>query len=587
MSKMNNIVFAFMLMTVLCGTTSAAELHVGSGYTYSTIQGAVDAAEDGDVITVHAGNYNENVDVDKQITLEGESVDVVTVTAATADDHVFNVTADYVNISGFKVTGATNNSAGIYLGSAEHCNIADNEAVSNCYGIYSWWYSNNNTLVENDCSDNDYYGIYWSHSSNNNLIYNNYFNNTNNAYDEGANTWNIAKTAGTNIIGGSWLGGNYWSDYSGADSDGDGLGDSEYPITAGDNIDYYPLCLSGAHVKGDLNGDNEITPTDAAIALQLAVSGEWDENADVSGDGAVTSLDALMILQAVKEGMKPMITLSSDPDGDLLFYVTGEDGLFAYYYGFKSNDTMRLTHVIFENTTGNVEVVLFNDDFLPVQWILTNMTVVVYKLGEEPFDPHSAFHVAVYGDQEDNATIDIYPSNLLAVIDEMESETGQNFDNARAFLGKYNITTFDELVTIAQQSSPEQPRFIAAATGFSTSAAALSLAKENVTSASAGDVRSAAYAAVFRPVIQVAAGALAHTIARELDYGLGDPTGPVVDVLLCRGVAKYGICHYVFLRQGVMHCVSFCKTSLRCFTDICMPMEISAEVAGDFVGYFF
>jgi len=285
----------------------------------------------------------------------------------------------------------------------------------------------------------------------------------------------------------------------------------------------------------------------------------------------------------VKEGMKPMITLSSDPDDDLLFYVTGEDGLFAYYYGFKSNDTMRLTHVIFENTTGNVEVVIFNDDFLPVQWILTNMTVVVYKLGEEPFDPHSAFHVAVYGDQEDNATIDIYPSNLSAVIDEMESETGQNFDNARAFLGKYNITTFDELVTIAQQSSPEQPRFIAAATGFSTSAAALSLAKENVTSASAGDVRSAAYAAVFKPVVEVAAGALAHIIARELDYGLGDPTGPVVDVLLCRGVAKYGICHYLFLRQGIMHCVSICLTSLKCYTDICMPMEISAEVADRFI----
>jgi len=36
---------------------------------------------------------------------------------------------------------------------------------------------------------------------------------------------------------------------------------------------------------------------DAVIALQLAVSGEWDADADVSGDGKVTSLDALMILQ--------------------------------------------------------------------------------------------------------------------------------------------------------------------------------------------------------------------------------------------------------------------------------------------------
>jgi hypothetical protein len=50
--------------------------------------------------------------------------------------------------------------------------------------------------------------------------------------------------------------------------------------------------------EGDLNGDNNITPADAMIALQLAVSGEWDANADVSDDDRITSLDALMILQA-------------------------------------------------------------------------------------------------------------------------------------------------------------------------------------------------------------------------------------------------------------------------------------------------
>ena len=49
--------------------------------------------------------------------------------------------------------------------------------------------------------------------------------------------------------------------------------------------------------KGDLNGDNRITPADAAIALVIAASGGWDADADVSGDGRVTSLDALMILQ--------------------------------------------------------------------------------------------------------------------------------------------------------------------------------------------------------------------------------------------------------------------------------------------------
>ena len=57
--------------------------------------------------------------------------------------------------------------------------------------------------------------------------------------------------------------------------------------------------------KGDLNGDNEITPADAAITLAIAAGGGSAScdpatlaAADVSGDGCVTSLDALMILKA-------------------------------------------------------------------------------------------------------------------------------------------------------------------------------------------------------------------------------------------------------------------------------------------------
>ena len=40
------------------------------------------------------------------------------------------------------------------------------------------------------------------------------------------------------------------------------------------------------------------TPADALIALQMAVRGDYSEDADVNRDGIVTSLDALLILQA-------------------------------------------------------------------------------------------------------------------------------------------------------------------------------------------------------------------------------------------------------------------------------------------------
>ncbi|CAD7769264.1 hypothetical protein FHEFKHOI_00572 [Candidatus Methanoperedenaceae archaeon GB50] len=74
-----------------------------AGTAARTIQAAVDAAIDGDTIEVRGGTYVENVDVDKQVTLIGKGADEVTVRAASTSDHVFNVTADWVNISGFTV----------------------------------------------------------------------------------------------------------------------------------------------------------------------------------------------------------------------------------------------------------------------------------------------------------------------------------------------------------------------------------------------------------------------------------------------------------------------------------------------------
>ena len=166
------LIFVVLLTTlafVSVGCASAATHYVNPG---DSIQGAVDAASDGDTIIVHDGTYTENVDVNKRLTIRSENgFASTTVQAQSASDHVFEVTANYVNISGFTVTGATDRCSGIFLSyRVNHCNIFDNNVTNNKQGIYLFS-SNNNTITSNIASNCDT-GIYL-YSSSHNTVTNN------------------------------------------------------------------------------------------------------------------------------------------------------------------------------------------------------------------------------------------------------------------------------------------------------------------------------------------------------------------------------------------------------------------------------
>ncbi|WP_094227910.1 lectin like domain-containing protein [Methanolobus psychrotolerans] len=140
-----------------------------------------------------------------------------------------------------------NNHCGFFMYNCTDVSVSNFTAANNGYGMFLLS-SGNNTIHSSNMSNN-VFGVALS-GSNDNLIYNNYLNNSasNALLSTGmSNQWNITMIAGTNIINGSYLGGNYWAKPAGTGwsqtqySIGNGFC-QPYEITNdGNNTDFLPL----------------------------------------------------------------------------------------------------------------------------------------------------------------------------------------------------------------------------------------------------------------------------------------------------------------------------------------------------------
>jgi parallel beta-helix repeat protein len=298
MNKLITLLSGLLVLTLISGIGAAAEIFVYPG---ESIQKSINSANPGDIIVVKPGTYIENIKVSKdRLTIKSESgnPDDTIIKAKSSSSDVFYLQADNTVIRGFKISGATGSGhAGIFLHYNSQCKIENNELLDNACGICLWYSTKNivsknkannngasggilfanadsNTLLGNTISNNQR-GIYFATSHDNtlssnfiqkngklglfvcgkskrNLIYNNYFNENKITVQTGVgNAYNIEKTEGTNIVGGPYIGGNYWANLDGTgfsqkavDKNEDGISDSAYTRISGSKCsDLLPLVI--------------------------------------------------------------------------------------------------------------------------------------------------------------------------------------------------------------------------------------------------------------------------------------------------------------------------------------------------------
>jgi len=199
----------------------------------------------------------------------------------------------------------TDNTIGLLVSSSHNNTVSENNIANNNEGIWFDW-STNNTVVGNNITSNSQSGVRLrDNATNNTFFHNNFVNNHQQVDDTGeVNAWNSSYP----------LGGNYWSDYSGADhfngpfqniTGSDGIIDNPNHLDS-NNTDMYPLMRIWFHIPGDINNDCKVNLQDLVL-LALAygttpASGgtpgtphHWNPNADIDNNEAV-GLSDLVIL---------------------------------------------------------------------------------------------------------------------------------------------------------------------------------------------------------------------------------------------------------------------------------------------------
>jgi len=217
------------------------------------------------------------------------------------------VDSEYITITGNTLIG---NEYGIEM-LGDNCIVCGNIIQnSDAYGMYM--FGNGNEVYNNIIENSGDYGMKLDDSPttpclNNHLYRNDFINNGGagaQAYDSGtANTWNTPTMVDYCYSGTPQYGyvGNYWDDYTGSDTNGNGIGTPAYALAGGSGAtDSYPAMVKW-RLCGDANRDGGVNMMDTGAVFgsifhpgSVSICNSWA--ADVNCDESINMMDAGAII---------------------------------------------------------------------------------------------------------------------------------------------------------------------------------------------------------------------------------------------------------------------------------------------------
>lgn len=298
-------VYAFGKTGVTIKNLNVDHFHIGIWLIYSN----------GNTLTGNTANSNKT----SGIYLYGGGGNTLAGNTANMNHTMAGIGLNFSSSNALTGNTADLNNYGIQVAKESYGNTLKGNSVSNNnIGIDIYYYASSNVLTGNTVSNNNM-GIYLSQGSSSNKIYNNNFMSNatqvrDSSYWGGPNVYNLAAP----------VGGNYWSNWTSPDLNGDGFVDNPYVIR-GAIADYLPWTTQDGWLPpndppvAEAGPPQVIEATGSTTSFTLDGSASWDPDEDplsyswVDGDGDEVGTAATVTLARVLGSYTFTLTVTDLP----------------------------------------------------------------------------------------------------------------------------------------------------------------------------------------------------------------------------------------------------------------------------------